>query len=163
MGPGDVSPQAFVTTEIWLEFGDGLYLFKLKLLQLAELQEKCNAGIGTIYARVTLGDYHVLDLFETIRLGLIGGSKGVVNEQEITVSNIAVKKLIERYCTDRPLDELRELAASILGACVVGYARPEDKKPGNEQSGTTDLEPTGSTSPPPMPTELPAEGLAQTT
>lgn len=154
MDGGAVSEQAFVKNEVWLEFGDGDYLFKLKLPQLAELQEKCSAGIGTIYMRVTVGDYRVEDLFETIRLGLIGGGRGVVAEQEVIVNDLKAKGLVKTYC-DRPLDELHKYAAAILGACVVGY-KAEDRKPGNENSGA-DPELTGSISPQPMPTELPSE------
>lgn len=159
MDSGDVSPQAFVKNEVWLEFGDGSYLFKLKLPQLAELQEKCNAGIGTIYMRVQLGDYHYQDLIETIRLGLLGGAKGLVNEEEIRVSDVTARRLVERYC-DRPLDELHVLARAILGAAVVGYSSLEDKKSGNEElaAKTTILDETGSISPTPTPTESLSEG-----
>lgn len=155
MDAGGVSEQAYVKNEVWLEFADGEYLFKLKLPQLAELQEKCSAGIGTIYMRVTLGDYRVEDLVETIRLGLIGGGRGVVSEQEITVNDIKAKGLVKTYC-DRPLDELHKLAAAVLGACVVGY-KAEDRKPGNENPGT-DPGLAGSISQPPTPMEPPLEG-----
>lgn len=156
MGTGGLTGEAFVKNEVWLQFADGEYLFKLKLPQLAELQEKCEAGIGTIYGRVALGDFYAVDLIETIRLGLIGGGEGVVNESTIKVNDLLARKLIARYC-DRPLDELHKLAHAILGACVVGYVTDaeEDKKPGNQEAEVT--EPIGSTSPPPTQTELPAE------
>ena len=59
MGPGDVNAdtRTYRVNEVWLEFGDGRYLFKLKLKQIAELQEKANAGIGEIYARVESVSY----------------------------------------------------------------------------------------------------------
>jgi hypothetical protein len=151
VGSGDVSPEAYVKNEVWLQFADGDYLFKLKLPQLAELQEKCGAGIGSIYMRVLIGEYKAEDLIETIRLGLVGGQQGQVNDQDIKVSDITARKLVQRYC-DRPLDELHKLATAILSACVVGYA-PEDKKPGKAQAETTDPELDGLTSPPHMPTE----------
>lgn len=155
MGPGDVKPdtRAHLVNEVWLEFGDGSYLFKLKLKQIAELQEKANAGIGTIYARVELGDYWVEDLNETIRLGLVGGGKGEVDEQELVVSPELALKLYKRYGEDRPLGEKLTLAQAILRACIHGY-EPRDKPKGKaEASETTTQEQPGSTSPRPTQTE----------
>lgn len=152
MDGGNVTPEAFVKNEVWLEFADGEYLFKLKLAQLAELQEKCDASIGSIYTRVILAEYKVEDLFETIRLGLIGGGRAVVNDQEVKVTDILARKLIQRYC-DRPLDELHKIAVAVLGACVVGYESGEDKKAGKVPAETMDPEQGGLVSPPPMPME----------
>jgi hypothetical protein len=151
VGGRDGLTQPYLRNEVWLEFGDGEYLFKLKLPQLAELQEKCDAGIGTIYMRVMLGDYHAADLIESIRLGLIGGNKAVVDDKEIDVSDAKARKLVIRYC-DRPLDELLELSRAILGACVVGY-KPEDGDAGKNHGQATT---SGSTSPAPTPTEPPS-------
>lgn len=155
MGPGDLSSdtRAHRVNEVWLEFGDGEYLFKLKLKQIAELQEKSGAGIGTIYARVELGDYYVEDLNESIRLGLVGGAKGEVDEQELVVSPEQALKLFKRYGEDRPLSEKLILAKAILRACIHGYA-PRDKPKGKAEASTTETpEPTGSTSPRPTQTE----------
>lgn len=158
MGPGGVTdPRAYSPNEVWLEFGDGRYLFKLKLKQIAELQEKCNAGIGEIYTRVVLGHYHVEDLVHGIRLGLEGGASGVVSEAEIKVSPELANKLAQRYC-DRPLEDLWHIAKIVYQACVHGYKSP-DSKPGKEAAATTPTnEATGSTSPRPMQTESPSEG-----
>jgi hypothetical protein len=123
-------------TEIELEFGDGAYLFALKLPQLAELQDKCAAGILAIYGRVMRGRYVLegqvvglahegeafsQDLYETIRLGLIGGARGIVDGQEVNVSPLTAKTLIERYVHPAPLREAWTLAAAILGAKIEGY------------------------------------------
>lgn len=155
MGRGDVSEGAYVQNEVTLEFADGEYLFKLKLPQLAELQEKCNAGIGAIYTRVLLGEYRAEDLFESIRLGLLGGGTGVVNEQPVKVTDIIARRLVQRYCEPRPLDELHKHALAILSACVIGYSPPkeEGKDSGNAVAEEMDPEQTGSTSPPLMPME----------
>ena len=163
MGRGGLSsdPRAFSPNEVWLEFGDGRYLFKLKLKQIAELQEKCGAGIGEIYARVVLGHYHVEDLVHGIRLGLVGGAKGEVNETEITVSPELANKLAERYC-DRPLEDLWMIAKLVYQACIHGYDTPEAKKPGNVPAATTKTPETGgSTSPRHTQTELPSEDSDQ--
>lgn len=138
--------RAFLVNEVWLEFGDGRYLFKLKLKQIAELQEKSNAGIGSIYARVELGDYWIADLNESIRLGLIGGGLGIVNEEEVVVSASQALKLCERYVEELPLSERWILAQAILRASVMGYKPLEKDKPKSgkaEASMTTTPEQTG--------------------
>lgn len=74
--------------EVTLEWADGEYLFALKGAQIEELEEKCgNVGIGLIYQRVKLGSYRYVDLYHTIRLGLIGGGMGAVE----------AKRLVDRY------------------------------------------------------------------
>ena len=132
------------TTALQLEFADGEYLFDLKLPQLLELQEKCgNVGALRIRARVLQGRYlldggtigvpsegeaFVEDLFETIRLGLIGGGLGIVNGAEVAVNAITANKLVERYCHPAPLREAWTLAAAILAARFEGYTPPANKK-----------------------------------
>lgn len=164
MGPGGVKlpdPRAWSPNEVWLEFGDGRYLFKLKLKQIAELQEKCNAGIGEIYTRVMLGHYRVEDLINVVRLGLAGGAQGVVNEVEIKVSPEFANKLTERYL-DRPLEDVWLYAKLIYQACISGYDTPEARKSGKVEAATEKTPETdGSTSPRPTQTEVPSEGLDQ--
>jgi hypothetical protein len=132
------------TTALQLEFADGEYLFDLKLPQLLELQEKCgNVGALRIRARVLAGRYlfdgstvgvpaegeaFVEDLFETIRLGLIGGGRGLVNGVEVAVNSMTAIKLVERYCHPAPLREAWTLAAAILAARFEGYTPPEPAK-----------------------------------
>ena len=128
-------------------------MFKFGLKQLAELQEKCNAGIGTIYMRVENGDYYHEDLIEGLRLALTGGAKGIVSESEIPVSPEKARMLVERY-GDRPLAQLWELALAVYRACMVGYSDPDAAPPKRTAAATeTILEPTGSASPRPTQTE----------
>lgn len=131
-------------TALELDFADGAYLFDLKLPQLIELQRIRNAGIFTIYGRVmqgrfvleggevvgvaTAGQAFVEDIFEAIRLGLIGGGRGIVNGAEVSVSAIRAKQLIETYCHAAPLRESWSIAAAILGARIEGY----DPKPASK-------------------------------
>lgn len=145
-------------THIDLAFADGAYRFALGLAQIHELQTKCKAGIGAIYARVLQGRvsedisighpayaaYHVDDLVETVRQGLIGGGVGWVDEQEIKVGPLRANDLIERYLLALPLMEQWNLAASILHAKVDGY-EPEKKSP--EQAGDETTDAVGSTTP----------------
>lgn len=129
-------------TSLELLFADGEYSFDLKLPQLAELQEK-RGPIFAVYGRVLKGRYLVgditmadttageafaEDLFETIRLALIGGGKGMVDGEEVEVSALKARQLVERYCHAQPLKESWSLAAAVLSARIEGY-EPKKKEP----------------------------------
>jgi hypothetical protein len=107
--------------EVELEFGDGSYLFKLNVKNIAELQEKCGAGIGEIYGRILSGAYRLEDLTETVRLGLIGGG----------IEGPAARKLIERYTpgqdTARALEWWHKTAYAVIAACIHGYQPPPEE------------------------------------
>lgn len=130
-------------THIDLFFGDGTYRFALGLAQIHELQTKCKTGIGAIYARVIQGRvegdnsvghpayaaYHLDDLVETVRQGLIGGAWGMVDGQEVKVGPMRANELVERYALAMPLGELWNVAAAVLFAKIEGHKPPdEDKK-----------------------------------
>ncbi len=130
-------------TALELEFADGSYLFDLKLPQLAELQEK-RGPVFAIYGRVLKGRYiletgtmglaaegeaFAEDLFETVRLGLIGGAQGVVDGKEVAVSAITARNLVERYCHTAPLRDAWAVAASVLAARIEGYTPPKKAEP----------------------------------
>jgi hypothetical protein len=123
-------------TSIELHFADGEYLFALPLPQVLELQRVCGAGIFVIYGRVLKGRYmleglefgapqeceaFILDVYETIRQGLIGGGKGLVNGIEVEVSPLRARQLIEAYVHPQPLKDAWAIAASILSAKIEGY------------------------------------------
>lgn len=127
---------SYAPCEVELEFGDGWHTFRLPLARLAELQEKCKAGIGTIYVRVLSGEFYAEDLYETVRLGLIGGG----------MAGPEARRMIERYCNDWPLDRWHKLAVSVLAASMHGYRAPtEEEGPGEPEAAPE----TGSTSAPP--------------
>lgn len=126
-------------TDIELEFADGSYLFALKLPQIVELQRVCGAGIFAIYGRVLKGRYvfkgeefgaphegeaFLHDIYETIRLALIGGGRGRVNGEEVTVSPGRAKELLETYIHPQPLKDAWGVAAAILSAKIEGYEPP---------------------------------------
>jgi hypothetical protein len=132
-----------------LDFGDGSYTFALPLPQIAELQRKTGAGIGALFARVIKGAYQVrgevqldpgsaqfyaLDVIETIRHGLIGGGKGMVNGEETKVDPQLANRLVDTYVLGYPLADSWSKAASILGACIVGYDPPKKDPPANERA-----------------------------
>lgn len=131
-------------TSLESEFGDGIYLFDLKLPQMAELQQKTGCGIFKLYGRVMKGRFIVgeaiiapptegeafdTDLYETIRLALIGGGRGSVDGVEVEVTPLTARTLVERYCHGRPLKESWALAAAILGARIEGYTPPKKAAP----------------------------------
>jgi hypothetical protein len=144
-------PPKYAPCEVLLEFGDGEYLFRLGLKQIAELQEKCGSGLGVIFARVirgrieispsktlgvpTHGEWKYEDLRETIRLGLIGGGAGTVADREVKVTAMLAKTLVERYIDDIPKREAWTIAAAILTACIEGYTPSDDTAEDEEEPG----------------------------
>lgn len=146
-------------THIDLAFADGTYRFALGLAEIHELQTKCKVGIGGLYARVLQGRvqndisvghpgfaaYHLEDLIETVRHGLIGGALGIVNGQEIKVGALRANELVERYLHPMPLVDQWNLAAAILHAKVDGYEDPAEKKSPEGETETTTGD--GSTTP----------------
>jgi Phage tail tube protein, GTA-gp10 len=128
-----------MSNAITLQFADGEYTFKLGMRQICELQEKCKAGIGEIVGRCLAGFYDaglydineakfkVEDIVETIRLGLIGGNSGVVNEVDIKVPPHTAKALVDRYVLEQPLQDGWNIAAAILLASIQGYEPPKKK------------------------------------
>lgn len=138
---------------IELQFADGAYTFALPLPRIDELQRKCGAGIGAIFARVLKGCHYVgdeavlapsqaeffaIDLIETIRQGLIGGGKGVVDGAEIKVTPVIAERLLNNYILDRPLSDSWSLAFSILAAVIVGYDPPKKDEPAEERATETE-------------------------
>lgn len=144
-------------TSIDLAFADGTYRFALGLAQIQEVQVKCKAGIGAVYARVVQGRltddisighpayaaYHQEDLLETVRQGLIGGGSGLVDGQEVKVGALRANELVERYFLPLPLVEQWKLAAAILYAKIEGYEPEggEDKKKATPGDGLITPEP----------------------
>jgi hypothetical protein len=145
----DGSPK-YAPCEIEMAFGDGDYVFRLPLKQIAELQEKCKAGIGAIFTRVMSGQYYIEDCVETFRLGLIGGGTDPTK----------ARVLMERYFDDLPVQAKWDFAIAILGRCVVPY-EPPGEQPG--KAGTAMTQADGSTSPSPTETEPSQAGTASET
>lgn len=120
--------------EVRLKWPDKERLFRLRIAQLRELQEKTGAGPKELFDRVSIGAWRVDDIRETIRLGLIGG-------EETTV--IEALNIVERYVDDRPLAENVPVAQAILLAAIVGVEderlggnRPARKKTAKTAAGS---------------------------
>lgn len=135
-----------------LEFGDGSYTFALPLAQINELQRKTDTGIGSLFARVLKGcvpigdeivlaptqaEFYALDIIETVRHALIGGGKGVVGGEEVKVTPIIANRLVDTYVMGYPLSDSWSMAASILGACIIGYDPPKKDEPAAERATET--------------------------
>lgn len=103
---------------ISFEWADGEYRFRLALGQLCELQEKCNAGPDWVLNRLCDGSWRVDDIFETIRLGLIGGG---VDWREASAT-------VNRNITDGNFMEQVEPSISILLAGIGGAPDESPKK-----------------------------------
>lgn len=136
-------------TSIDLPFADGTYSFRLGLAQVAELQAKCGIGIGGLYARLLRGRYvidtmslgltteaefHLADVIEPIRQGLIGGKHGEAGGQAVEVTSIVAARLVENYLCARdgtllvPLREAWNLAVAVMAALIEGY-EPKKAEP----------------------------------
>lgn len=103
---------------VTLPFADGEYRFRLGWGQLAELQEKCNAGPYIILNRLVTLEARTYDISETIRLGLIGGGQ----------DPFAALTLVRRYVEERPISETIVIAQQIMASAVVGAPEEEVEK-----------------------------------
>lgn len=106
---------------VTIAWADAEYVFQLKLGQLEELQEKCDAGPFVIYERLVTHTCRLNDWRETIRLGLIGG--GMKPPDAL--------KLVRRYVDERPWAESILPATVILGAAIRGIP---DEEPGKAEA-----------------------------
>lgn len=124
--------DARIELTIW----DGDYEFRLGWGELAQLQEKCDAGPYVVLNRLISGSWRLEDIEGVLRLGLIGAGK---KPEEAT-------KLMREHVKTRPPAEYHPAAVLILRAAVMGAP---DEPPGEgdaasqtENSLTTS--PTGS-------------------
>ena len=102
----------------------GEHSFLLNIDHLKALQQKCDAGPGFILGRLQTGSWHVEDVLETIRLGLIGGGMGTA----------AARELVDRAVIGEPLAKFVITATLVLASAIVG-ADEEDNAPGEADAG----------------------------
>lgn len=120
------------TARITAEFGGEEHDFRLAWGELIELQEKRDAGPAVVLARLSLGQWQLQDVTETIRLGLIGGGADAGTAARLVRLNVEQK----------PWDLGGEnglviLAVKILAAATHGAPDEPLGKPGETQSGST--------------------------
>lgn len=127
-------------------WADGEHRFRLAIGQLRELQEKCGAGPLEILDRLATRRWHVDDVRETMRLGLIGGG----------LEPFKALALVRHYIDDRPLMESVPAAQAVLMAALVGVPDDDVGKEGAEESTndgsasrpSTEPEPQSDSAPP---------------
>ncbi len=93
-----------------MQWPGGEHDFALRFEQIEALQQRCDAGPQFILQALSDGSWHQSYIFQTIRLGLIGG--GLDPEK--------AKLLVSNLKDDGPLRELSLTAAAILSAALVG-------------------------------------------
>lgn len=121
--------------EIELEWADGTYLFALRAVQVEELEaisknprvpDKVGIGFGAIYQRVFSGEWYDSDLYNIVRLGLIGGGMGAIDAKrmcETYVHNAPRVGGLHNMTKDSPL----AVAQAVLIATIVGIdSKAED-------------------------------------
>ncbi|MBM7322430.1 gene transfer agent family protein [Agrobacterium sp. S2] len=95
---------------VTFDWADGTHSFRLAWGQLAELQEKCDAGPYVVLQRLHSGEWRVEDISNIIRLGLIGGG----------LEPSPALKLTRAYVEARPPMESLIPAQVILSAALMG-------------------------------------------
>lgn len=100
---------------VTFDWADGTHSFRLAWGQLAELQEKCDAGPYVVLQRLHSGAWRIEDISNIIRLGLIGGG----------MEPAPALNLARRYVEARPPMESLIPAQVILSAALTGA--PEEK------------------------------------
>jgi hypothetical protein len=98
------------TSTIKIVWGDGEHTFRLPYDQLVEHGEKLNRGPMAVLRRMDEGEWEPAEIYQTIRLGLIGGG----------MAPVAALSLAKRYCLDRPLAESLPAAVACLSAALFG-------------------------------------------
>ena len=97
-----------------LQWPGGEHAFRLPLSQLEALQQKTDCGPEFLLNKINLGQWAVVELFETLRCGLIGGGMDAAEAQRL------VGGAFDRY----PLIGFKIPAQAMLGAAL--YGPPED-------------------------------------
>jgi hypothetical protein len=134
--------------EIELEFGDGLFMFRLPALYIDRLQKERGYDVtwpdgaqgkkpkpfGQIYREHMTGDYDVLDSMAVIKLGLTAGRGGVVAGAAVTLDPTKARMMAEEVAAMWPIEQIYLFAMTVLRACTYGYTPTarEDSEPGNE-------------------------------
>ena len=132
-----------MANNIWLEFGDGQYLAHLKNKRIDEVETKCGADLGDIYARTMTGVYRDADgewlimptearwknaeLVEIVREAFIGGGKAIIDGETKVIESYQVNRILQSYLEDRPRVELWKLAAAILHVTMEGRETGEQE------------------------------------
>lgn len=111
-----------ITTRLELPFADGVYSFALPIGMARELQDKTGIGPNVLLTRLRDGSFKVDDAPEAIRCGLIGGG----------LKPVEAKRLVDRYCYERPAAESLPLACAVMMLMLYGA---EKQDVGDQETG----------------------------
>lgn len=138
------------SAEITLLFYDAEYPFRLGVGELRQLQEKCGErGPQRLLRDLSLGEWHVDDVIQPIRIGLIGG--GMKPED--------AAKLVNARTEDQPLSGLVLFAVAVLQAAIVGVpSDPIPERKGDNPGEAPGATATASASPSSTATGQPSDG-----
>lgn len=123
---------------IELDWADGTYPFCLPLAQLEELQTHCDAGPMVIADRLQHGRWKTQDVYQTLRLGLIGGGMAPVD----------ALRLVTLYGPPvRPAAESALPALAVINAVLFGKpGEPVGKSPARRKGAARRARTASSTS-----------------
>jgi len=123
-------------------FGDGEYRFRLcGIKEWAEVEEKTKAPLFVLLDRLLNRACGASDIYEPIRLALIGGG----------LKPVDALKLCQRYVVERPLAESLPLALACVSSAIVGPEQKKSAEPESESPETTDASTTAASSEQPKP------------
>lgn len=137
--------------EIAFEWAGEERSFRLRIGELRQLQEACNAGPVQVLRRIEADEWRVDDLRETLKLGLIGGG----------MKPDAAGKLIRRYVDeyDWPLVDHVLPARAVLMAAISGVPDEPLEASGEPQPGEAKAAGGDFPSPPSTPPAPSSDGL----
>lgn len=107
--------------KVTINWVQGEHDFALNIGELRALQKNCDAGPETILTRLQMGSWFVDDIFEVLRLGLIGAG------MDASDAGPLVRKAFDQSSAF----SLKLPAHEVLAAALIG----EDDDPVGEQAG----------------------------
>ena len=130
-----MSAQPNIAAEIELKWGDGTYVFALKLKQIEELQRLVGVGLGELAQRLLMERrWYAGDIVETLRLGLVGGG----------LPSVRARELIETYVDGHPLADPRDpanhlmTAQAVISAAYFGIEKKDDEPEGKDEAAAVE-------------------------
>lgn len=120
---------------VTLEWADGEYPFALYAEQIEELEAVCQnpttgkhgVGIGAIWMRLMGGNWFASDVYNIIRLGLIGGGAKPIQANRLVktyAKNLPLSALAASPTPDNPVT----VAQAILAAAMIGVEADEEER-----------------------------------
>lgn len=111
-------------------FGDGEKTFAFPTRELIEeLQRKTGQPIGALFRRFRTSDYSLSDVFEVLRLGLIGGG----------TTPAEADQLVKVYAIGRPLAEVFAVADGVIAALWFGNEEGDPQDETGQAAASSDV------------------------